>query len=65
MSTRDVVTAMPIGCSAAGLPIGMQIIGPYLEDRTTIAFAELAEREFGGFGAPPALKNGRTPGGPA
>jgi hypothetical protein len=27
----------------------VQIIGPYLEDRTPIAFAELLEREFGGF----------------
>ena len=32
-------TAMPIGTTAGGLPIGMQIIGPYLEDGTTIAFA--------------------------
>lgn len=48
-------TAMPIGLSAEGLPIGMQIIGPCLEDRTTIAFAELAEREFGGFVAPPGF----------
>lgn len=46
-------TAVPIDRSAAGLPIGVQIIGPYLEDRTTIAFAELLEREFGGF-VPPA-----------
>jgi amidase len=49
-------TAMPIGRSDEGLPIGMQIIGPYLEDRTTIAFAELVEREFGGFVAPPGFK---------
>ncbi|HEX2280455.1 MAG TPA: amidase [Thermomicrobiales bacterium] len=46
-------TAMPIGSSAEGLPIGMQIIGPYLEDRTTLAFAEELERELGGFVAPP------------
>jgi len=46
-------TAAPIGKSAAGLPIGLQIIGPYLEDRTTIAFAGLLEREFGGFVPPP------------
>lgn len=45
-------TAAPIGLSAAGLPIGVQIIGPYLEDRTTIAFAGLLEPEFGGFRAP-------------
>jgi amidase len=31
----------------------VQIVGPYLEDRTTIAFAELTEREFGGFAPPP------------
>ncbi len=49
-------TAMPIALSGEGLPIGMQIIGPYLEDRTTIAFAELIEREFGGFVAPPAFR---------
>jgi hypothetical protein len=30
-------------------------IGPYLEDRTTIEFARLIEREFGGFVPPPAL----------
>jgi len=50
-------TAMPIGLSSEGLPIGMQIIGPAMEDRTTIAFAELVEREFGGFVAPPAFKS--------
>jgi amidase len=48
-------TAAPIGSTAAGLPIGVQIIGPYLEDRTTLAFAELVEREFGGFRAPPGF----------
>lgn len=46
-------TAAPINRSPTGLPIGIQIIGPYLEDRTTIAFAELVEREFGGFVPPP------------
>jgi Asp-tRNA(Asn)/Glu-tRNA(Gln) amidotransferase A subunit family amidase len=29
------------------LPIGVQIVGPYFEDRTPIGFAELIEREFG------------------
>ena len=48
-------TAAPIGFTRGGLPIGVQVIGPYLEDRTTIAFAGLLEREFGGFKAPPAL----------
>jgi amidase len=46
-------TAAPIERSPQGLPVGVQIIGPYLEDRTTIAFAGLLEREFGGFVPPP------------
>jgi len=46
-------TAAPIDFSPTGLPIGVQILGPYLEDRTTIAFAALLEREFGGFVPPP------------
>jgi amidase len=47
-------TVAPIGHSEDGLPIGVQIIGPYLEDHTTIAFAGLIEREFRGFIRPPA-----------
>jgi amidase len=52
--TGNPATAMPIGRDADGLPIGMQIIGPFLEDRTTLAFAALVERAFGGFVAPQA-----------
>jgi amidase len=48
-------TVAPIGRTEGGLPIGVQIIGGYLEDRTTIAFAGLIEREFGGFSRPPNL----------
>jgi len=33
----------------------VQIIGGYLQDRTTIAFARQIEREFGGFARPPNL----------
>jgi len=46
-------TVAPIDRSPSGLPIGVQIIGPQLGDRTTIAFAGLLEREFGGFTPPP------------
>ncbi|VTU28974.1 Glutamyl-tRNA(Gln) amidotransferase subunit A [Variovorax sp. SRS16] len=46
-------TAMPIGLSDDGLPIDMQIIGPRLEDRTTLAFAQQVEHAFGGFVPPP------------
>ena len=48
-------TAFPAGFTKGGLPIGLQAIGPYLEDRTTIRFAELVAREFGGFEPPPPL----------
>ncbi|WP_375161768.1 amidase [Bradyrhizobium sp. RDT46] len=48
-------TVMPIGRSKAGLPIGVQIIGPLFEDRTPLAFAQLLEREYGGFARPPEI----------
>ncbi|MFL5297838.1 MAG: amidase family protein [Phenylobacterium sp.] len=48
-------TVAPLGQTKAGLPFGVQIIGPYLEDRTSIAFAGLLEREFGGFRAAPGF----------
>jgi amidase len=46
-------TAIPIGYSPEGLPVGVQIVGPWLEDRTPLKLAELIEREFGGFVPPP------------
>ena len=49
-------TVMPVGRSKAGLPIGVQIIGPLFEDRTPLAFAGLLEREFGGFTRPPEMQ---------
>lgn len=49
-------TAFPTGLTKAGLPIGLQVIGPYLEDRTTMRFAALVEQEFGSFRAPPGYE---------
>ena len=46
-------TAFPVGLSRAGLPLGLQAIGPYLEDRTPIRFAALASQTMGGFVRPP------------
>jgi amidase len=46
-------TAFPVGLSRAGLPVGLQAIGPYLEDRTPIRFAGLATDEMGGLVSPP------------
>ncbi|MBI3635650.1 MAG: amidase, partial [Candidatus Rokubacteria bacterium] len=46
-------TAFPVGLTTGGLPIGLQAIGPYLEDRTPIRFAALLAKEIGGFRRPP------------
>ena len=51
--TGQPATAFPAGLSSAGLPLGLQAIGPYLEDRTTIRFAQLVEREWYRFEPPP------------
>ncbi|MGH7400373.1 MAG: amidase family protein, partial [Candidatus Rokuibacteriota bacterium] len=45
-------TAFPVGASREGLPIGLQAIGPYLEDLTPIRFTALLAREIGGFRKP-------------
>ena len=44
----------PAGIGADGLPVGIQIVGPYLRDRVTIAFAEALAGLIGGFTPPPA-----------
>jgi amidase len=38
-------TAFPVDLTAEGLPIGLQAIGPFLEDRTTLSFVRLLEME--------------------
>ncbi|WP_337185538.1 amidase family protein [Phenylobacterium sp.] len=46
-------TVVPVDVSPEGLPVALQVVGPYLEDRTAIAFAGHLEREFGGYRPPP------------
>ena len=46
-------TVVPVGSTAAGLPVGIQIAGPYLEDRTTLAIARGISDLLGGFQVPP------------
>ncbi len=48
-------TVAPVGFTAAGLPVGLQIIGPENSDFTTIAFAAMVEQVLGGFVAPPMI----------
>jgi amidase len=48
-------TTIPVARTDSGLPVGVQIIGGYLSDRTTLAFAGMIEREYGGFARPPGF----------
>ncbi|OBA96286.1 amidase [Mycobacteriaceae bacterium 1482268.1] len=48
-------TVVPVGRTASGLPVGIQIVGPYLEDRTTLAVGRLVEERLGGFSPPPSF----------
>lgn len=41
-------TVVPVGCLASGLPVGIQIVGPYLEDRTTLDLAKHLQTIVGG-----------------
>jgi len=49
-------TAFPAGRTGGGLPIGLQAVGPYLEDRTPIHFARLLAEHFGGYERPPGYE---------
>jgi amidase len=46
-------TVVPAGRTADGLPVGIQVVGPYLEDRTTIAAAHVVADRLGGITPPP------------
>jgi amidase len=48
-------TAVPVGRTEHGLPVGIQIVGPYLEDRTPLAVARGIEELLGGFVPPPGF----------
>ena len=46
-------TSAPVGVTPQGLPVNVQVIGDYLDDQTTIQFAELLAEVRGGFRSPP------------
>jgi amidase len=48
-------TVAPVGSTREGLPVGLQIVGPYLEDDTPIDFAKRASAVLGGFTPPPGF----------
>lgn len=49
-------TVAPAGRTAEGLPAGVQIMGPYLEDLTPVHFAELIAPATGGFAVPAQVR---------
>ncbi len=48
-------TVAPVGRASDGLPVGIQIMGPYLEDSSTIDFAQRLAEVVGGYEPPPAF----------
>jgi len=48
-------TVAPVGRTPEGLPVGLQIVGPYLEDRTPIDVARRLADLIGGFEPPPGF----------
>lgn len=49
------VATPPVGRTPEGLPVGVQVVAPHLEDRTAVAVAGHLERLLGGFTPPPAF----------
>jgi amidase len=47
------VTTVPVGLSSEGLPIGVQVVADYLEDKTALAAAKMLEQHHRGFKSPP------------
>jgi amidase len=48
-------TTAPVGRTRSGLPVGIQIVGPYLEDATPIDLAGRLSELRGGFERPPGF----------
>lgn len=46
-------TVAPVGFTPGGLPVGIQVVGPYLEDRTSLFVAARLAELAGGYVAPP------------
>jgi amidase len=46
---------VPIGRTTEGLPVGMQIVSPYLHDRRSVRVAQLVRDVVGGYEPPPGF----------
>ena len=49
------VTVIPVGKMKSNLPVGIQIMGPYMEDGTSLDLAMKMEYVLGGFTPPPGF----------
>ena len=52
------VTTPPVGRTADGLPVGIQVVAPYLHDRTALTFARRITEVLGGYTPPPRALEG-------
>jgi amidase len=50
------VTVVPAGHTPEGLPVGIQIVAPFLEDRTSLRFGRAFAAELGGYRVPPGYE---------
>jgi amidase len=50
------VTVPPIGRTPQDLPVGIQVVAPYLHDRTSLAFARCMAEVLGGYEPPFAAR---------
>ena len=48
------VTVPPVGRTSSGLPVGIQVVAPYLHDRSALALARCMADVIGGYEPPPA-----------
>jgi len=46
---------VPVGLSAGGLPVGVQVVGPFLGDRTVVDVARRLADVVGGYRPPPGF----------
>ena len=48
-------TVVPVGLTDEGLPVGVQVVGNFLDDRTTLHVARYLEKALGGVVPPPGF----------
>jgi len=49
-------TVVPVGLTPDGLPVGVQVVAPFMEDRTALRFARHLESLLGGSQVPPMAR---------